>query len=232
MPRVTLEVVCCSAEDCIKATRAGASRIELCSAIELGGLTPTMGLFQRCRNATELPIIVMIRPRSGGFVYSQEEQEVMISDIVHFAEASADGFVTGCLNPEGGVADQFCRRAVACAAGLPITFHRAFDALLGDPLEAAHQLKTIGFKRILTSGGLMSAAQGVSRLGRLVRETGLEIIAGGGVRAENVLQILSSTGCSAIHMGPFVPSPEPGYQGVKAMHLDHAAVASVSNLLA
>ena len=224
---IKIEVVCCSVEDCVAATQAGADRIELCCAIELGGLTPSLGLMQRCRAATTLPIVAMVRPRAGGFVYSQSELEVMVEDSKHLLAARADGLAFGCLTPDSKVDFAACQALVQVAKKNPCAFHRAFDGIGGDLIQAAADAKQLGFARILTSGRSRTALEGIDHLKALASTPGLEVVAAGGVRADTVEQIISGSGVNWVHMGPFVSAKEPGYQGASAMKLDRASVEAV-----
>jgi copper homeostasis protein len=183
-----------------RARAAGADRIELCAALEVGGTTPSMADVAVCVERTSLPVHVMIRPRDGGFVYDALELSRMRRDIERARAAGAAALVLGVLDRSGRVDVERTRELVECARPLPVTFHRAFD-VASDPDEALDDVIAAGATRLLTAGGAARAAQGIASLARLVAGSGaaLEVMAGGGVRAPNVERIVRATGVRAIH---------------------------------
>lgn len=185
------------------AQRAGADRIELCAALEVGGVTPGAGLLRAVRARVGLPLHVLVRPRSGDFVYAPAELEAMLGDIAEARRAGADGVVLGVLAPDGTVARESCARLVEAAGPLAVTFHRAFDATR-DSGEALETLADVGVGRVLTSGGAPTAAQGASALSRLVQAAGqrLTILAAGTIRADGVTGLVEATGLRELHLGP------------------------------
>ncbi len=199
-----LEVCCGSLTDVIHAVEGGAERIELCSALSVDGLTPSMGLMETVRNLyPNIKIHVLIRPREGDFVYSEEEIEIICRDIRHSIVAGADGIVSGALTAEGDIDIEAVQRMlgmVKCGGDKPFTFHRAFD-VCRNPLKALNVLKELGVKRILTSGQQPIAVEGIPLLRQLVEEAGdsLIIMPGGGVNSENVEHLLQETGVSEVH---------------------------------
>jgi copper homeostasis protein len=203
MKRV-VEIVCCSVEDCAAAVKAGAQRIELCSAIELGGLTPSIGLQYLATEEVSVPIISMLRPRAGGFCYTDAELATMIWDARNLRESA--GFAFGILTSDCQIDIDACKLlARRMGTGLnrrEMVFHRAFD-LVPDPFEAMEILIDIGFERILTSGKAPRAADGTDLLRRLIDKADgrIEIMPGGGVRSSNVDQVLA-TGCNSVHLAP------------------------------
>jgi len=215
--RLILEVCCETLADVRAAEQAGADRIELCAALDVGGLTPSLGLLLGSRAAVSLPIWVMIRPRTGDFVYTPDEVEVMTRDIQLCKGAQPAGFVFGALHPDGTINRDVCRLLLDQCGELPAVFHRAFDRtpLLGDALSAVIEL---GFRRILTSGREPTAGAGAQAITRVRnRATGqVEVLPCGQVRAENLEHLLRTTGCDQVH-GSFsevVPiGPENGYRG-------------------
>jgi copper homeostasis protein len=183
------------------AERGGAGRVELCDALFDGGTTPSAGMIAACREAVSIPVFVMIRPRGGGFVYSAEEGDVMRRDIVVARELGADGVVLGALLPNGDVDLALVRTLVEAAGGVPVTFHRAFD--LTPDLEASlDALAEVGVERILTAGGASTAAEGASMLGTLARraKSRIVVMAGGGVREENVRELVARSGVREVHV--------------------------------
>lgn len=207
--RVILEAVCSSADDCAEAEAGGADRIELCGAMIVGGLTPSLGTLIEARCRTRLPIVCMIRPRAGGFCYTAGEFAVMRRDAELALAHGADGIVFGILDERGAVDVPRCAElvAIAAAAAAPAretVFHRAFD-VTPDPRAALDALIRLGVTRVLTSGAAPSAADGAPLLAELVaRAAGrIAILPGGGVRDHNVAALVSATGVRQVHLGPF-----------------------------
>jgi copper homeostasis protein len=206
-----LEIACFTTESALIAASSGASRIELCTDGHLGGTTPLLSTFQSLRSkiSSAIPIYVMIRPRGGGFTYSEPEFQQMRTLIQTFASVGADGFVFGILDERHLVDETRCVQLVAQAAGRPCTFHRAFDEILPEAMEKELEvLVRCGFRAILTSGGMESAAMGKERLGALVRKAkatgGIEVIVGGGVRSGNVEMLRRQTGAEFFHSSAIV----------------------------
>lgn len=200
MARPTLEVAVASLRDALAAIAAGADRLELCTALDAGGLTPSLGLFQEVRARVAAPTFVLLRPRAGGFVYREEERSVMLRDLALFRELGADGFVSGVLDEKSQVASGACRQLLDAARPRPVVFHRAFD-LVGDMPAALEKLIDLGFARVLTSGGMASACEGIETIRQLRLQAGgrIEILPGGGVTPNNVTRLLRATGCTQVH---------------------------------
>jgi copper homeostasis protein len=200
---ILLEAACASVTDCVEAEAAGADRIELCSALAVGGLTPSMGLFTAARARTRLPIVCMVRPRAGAFGYSEDELETMRRDVEAFREAGADGVVWGVLTPRGAPDIERGRDLVERAGSIQTVFHRAFD-LVPDPEGALEALASIGVSRILTSGQAPASLEGAPLIRRLVERAAgrVEILPGGGIRAASVAALIAATGARAVHLGP------------------------------
>ena len=179
-----------SVESAQAAEGGGAGRLELCDALFDGGTTPSAGMIAACREHVSIPLFVIIRPRGGGFVYSEPELDVMRRDIVAARGLGADGVVIGVLRADGTVNDEQTRALVDVAGDLSVTFHRAFDFApdLGRALET---IIDSGVTRVLSSGGAPTAREGVPTLAALVRQAGdrLVVMAGGSVREENVHEI-------------------------------------------
>ncbi len=178
-----------------------ATRVELCSALDLGGLTPSFGLIEACRALEGPEVYAMIRPRPGNFCYDSGEITVMTKDIIAAKKAGAHGVVFGCLLQDNTIDEASTRLLldVARSNDLGTTFHRAFD-FVPDTETALLQLIDIGINRILTSGTKAKAIDGIEVLKKLVSlaDGRIDIMAGSGVNADNVLQILE-TGVQAVH---------------------------------
>ena len=198
---VLVEICTGSVEDVLESEKGGAHRVELCSALALGGLTPSIATVLEANRLSSLPIMVMIRPRSGGFCYSEVEFTTMERDLEAAAEAGADGFVFGVLQSDGVVDAKRTARLVKIAAGMPTVFHRAFD-VTPDPFEALSTLIDLGIRRVLTSGQEPSSPNGVELIRELVAKAGdrLEIMPGSGVRVHNVAELVRTTGCRQVHL--------------------------------
>ncbi len=198
---ILVEACVDSVASSVAAERGGAQRLELCDALFDGGTTPSAGMIAACKEAVSIPVFVMIRPRGGGFVYSHAERDVMRRDIVVARGLGADGVVIGGLRPDGTVDLALVRYLVEVAQQMPVTFHRAFD--LTPNLETSlESLVDAGVKRILTGGGPSTAADGATTLARLVRQAGsrLVVVAGGGVREENVRSLVSVSRVREVHV--------------------------------
>ena len=197
-----LEVCTVSTAGVLAAREGGATRVELCSALEVGGVTPSPGLIKQCRMAApDMILHTLIRPRGGDFVYDKYEVEAMIQDIVMACDNGADGVVIGALNRDGSIDTETCSLLVAAVPpGKNITFHRAFDCCK-DPEEALEQIIALGCNRILTSGQAPDIHTGIPMLARLhsLAAGRLTILPGGGLTPENAATVLSMTGCRELH---------------------------------
>lgn len=195
-----IEIAANSLASALAAQDGGADRIELCSALELGGLTPSRALIECARERIRLPLYVLIRPRAGDFVYDDLECEVMARDIALCRDCGCDGIVVGALAAGGGVDLARSRDLIAAAGTLGVTFHRAFD-LAGDPLRALEDVIGLGCERVLTSGGRASALAGTAAIARLVIAASgrVAIMPGAGIDAENIVRIRAETGATEFH---------------------------------
>jgi copper homeostasis protein len=187
-------------DSALAAERAGADRIELCDNLSDGGTTPGAGLIRSVTKRTRLPVFVLIRPRAGDFVYSDNEFDRMIHDIELTKRKGIAGIVTGVLTSDGRVDIERTRTLIKAAAELPVTFHRAIDSAVDLPaaLEAAIEG---GARRVLTSGGAATAADGVDLISALAQQARerITIVAGGGIREHNVRDVISRTGVREVH---------------------------------
>jgi copper homeostasis protein len=202
---ITIEVCCGGIDDALTAIGNHADRIELNSALELGGLTPSLSVLEAIRRHSAIPVCTMIRPRGFGFCYSAAEYEVMKQDAEKMLAAGADGIVFGFLNKDGTVDEERTAEmtALAHARNKEAVFHKAFDSAR-DMDEALAVLLKCGVDRVLTSGGAAypDLEAGCRRIRRYQEQYGsrIQLLPGGGVRAHNVQTILAQTGCRQIHM--------------------------------
>jgi copper homeostasis protein len=184
----------------LAAERSGADRIELCVNLDDGGTTPSTGLTAAIIDATKLPVFVLIRPRAGDFVYSDEEIDLMLREVETAGIIGVAGIVTGALRSDHTVDAGQTRALIEAAAGLPVTFHRAFDSAINTP-DALEQLIDQGVTRVLTSGGAPTAPEGVDIIAALVDQARdrISIVAGGGIREHNVSDVIRRTGVREVH---------------------------------
>jgi copper homeostasis protein len=190
-----------SLESAIAAEEGGAGRLELCAALHDGGTTPSAGTIACVAERVGIPVFVLVRPRGGSFVHSDDEIRVMLHDIRHALSHGAKGIAIGVLLDDGTIDVSSMRRLIDAAGGAPVTFHRAFDRT-PDLLESLDTLAALGVQRVLTSGGAQTALEGRDGLARLVsRAAGrVTIMAGGGIREENVAAIVAASGVEEVHV--------------------------------
>jgi len=200
--QILIEVCLDSVASAIAAERGGAGRVELCSNLLEGGVTPSAGLIELVRARTTIGLQVMIRPRGGDFCYTREEFETMRRDIIVAKKLGADGVVAGILDTRGNVDVERTRELVELARPLNVTFHRACD-MSADLLRALEDICATGADRLLTSGGAESAAQAVDMIGQLVKAARgrIVVMAGGGIDDQNAVSIIEQTGVREIHVG-------------------------------
>ena len=205
-----LEICIDSVEAAVASEIGGAQRVELCSALIEGGLTPSTGMIRAVRSRIGIGLFAMIRPRGGDFIYSDEELAAMRDDIASARQCGADGVVFGLLTPNGEVDVERTRELVELARPMQVTFHRAFD-MAQDMETALEDIVRTGADRVLTSGGEPAAAQGSDLIARLVRKFGsrIGVMVCGGIRSENVQEIIHATGAGQFHsaLRTAVPSP-------------------------
>ena len=207
---ILLEICVDSVDSALAAQQGGAHRIELCSSLIEGGVTPSAGLISIVRNLVSIDLYAMIRPRSGDFCYSDEELDVMQHDIKVAKQIGANGIVFGILDHEGKVDVDRCRRLVDAARPLKVTFHRAFD-MSRDLNQSLEEIIRAGVDRVLTSGAHEKVERGLSKLKRLNRAAAnrIAVMAGGGITERNVRRIIEETGVHEIHASVRVPISSP-----------------------
>ena len=217
-PKITLEICIESLQDAIIAQQSGAHRVELNSALSLGGLTPTLGTLIAIKQQTTIKTITMIRPRPGGFDYSPQDFEVMQNDIALFNEHGVDGHAFGCLKQDGSIDLKRSKILIDQMLGKEIVFHRAFD-VTPDPLRALEQLIDLGVHRILTSGQKPTAQEGAPLLKQLIEKAAgrIEILPASKITADSVKMIIQSTGCNQVHGSLRTTRPDNSMQANPAI---------------
>jgi copper homeostasis protein len=197
---ILIEAAVESIDDALAAVDGGAHRLELCADLDAGGTTPAREVIRSVLARVTLPVLVMIRPRAGDFVYAPAELDRMTEDIGTAIAFGAAGVVFGTLDARGRVDDGATRGLVAAAQGMPVTFHRAVDDT-PDRLAALDQLRDAGVTRVLSSGGAPSALDGAEALRAMVDRAGdsMHIVAGGSVRGSNVTELVRRSGVREVH---------------------------------
>ena len=195
-----LEIIGFNIESCIAAQEAGAHRIELCDNPSDGGTTPSYGFIKAARKKLSIELYVMIRPRGGDFMYSDDEFEIMKTDIEMCRQCGCDGVVIGLLKKDGTIDKKRCTELIALAYPLGVTFHRAFDRAK-DPLSTLEDIIETGCERILTSGQRPKAIDGAQIIKELITqaEDRIIIMPGSGVDAGNIISIAENTGAIEFH---------------------------------
>jgi len=208
MKTYTIEVCSASYQSAAAAQAAGAGRIELCSALGTGGVTPSAGLLEMVISHLNIRTNVLIRPREGDFLYSGYEAEEILRDIEYCGRLGVHGVVVGALDPEARIDTDMCREFARTArrAGLSTTFHRAIDRA-ADIFSALEQIMSLGYDRVLTSGGCPTAYEGMETIARMEEMTHTHlggrhtlIMPGSGIKPSNIREIALRTGVSELHL--------------------------------
>jgi len=201
-----IECCCTSLEEALRSQSGGASRIELCSNLEIGGVTPPEELVRCVVKSLSIPVNVLIRPRGGSFVFSPGEIEAMESSIARYKPLGINAVVIGALLEDGSVDVDAMRTLIAAARPLKVTFHRAFDCC-ADPMKALEDVIALGCDTLLTSGCEADAFTGRALIARLVQKAGgrIKIMPGCGVRPSNIAQIEAATHAREFHSSSHGP---------------------------
>lgn len=204
----TVEICAADIDSVAAAAEGGAGRVELCSALGEGGLTPSAGLIEKAVADGRVQVNVLIRPRGGDFLYTPREVEIMEADIRLCRTLGAHGVVIGALNADGGIDTSVCRRLIDAAGNLSVTFHRAFD-VCRDTDRALEDIIDLGCRRILTSGHAPSALEGAAEIRRLKALAGgrVYLMAGGGVTPANAARIAELSDADELHGSARVAVP-------------------------
>lgn len=220
MPAIEVEICVQDATGADLAMRTGATRIELCTALELGGLTPSHAAVATMRALTPRPgwLQVLVRPRAGGYVYEPTELAVARADVAAAVAAGADGVVVGALTPDRTVDEAATAALIAAADGRTVTFHRALDVVT-DRARALQTLIDLGVDRVLTSAGAARAVEAIGELAHLVEvaDGRLQVMAGGGVTTGDIPR-LRAAGVDAVHLSARVHRRDNGGHGGEGWH--------------
>ena len=209
-----VEIIGSSVDDCLAIEAAGAHRVELCAALPLGGLTPSLGVLKEAKRQCRLPLMIMLRPREAGMAYTENEWRTMLVELPALLDAGADGIVTGVSLPGGAydLARMATFAGIVKSAGRPVELvsHRAFD-LTPDPYAALEQMVDLGFDRILTSGQRPTAAEGADLIAGLVRAAKgrIQVLPACGIDAGNAADLVARTGVDQVHLAAFGAVRDP-----------------------
>jgi copper homeostasis protein len=195
-----LEICCFNLQSALIAQGAGAQRVELCADAAVGGTTQSFGVIKTAREKLHIPLYPIIRPRGGDFLFSDEEFEIMMNDVVLCKQIGCDGIVIGILNADGTIDKKKCSKLVQLAYPMGVTFHRAFDWSV-NPEQSLEDIFEIGCERILTSGQQPTAIEGQGLIDQLIHQADNRIIImpGSGVRTANIVELLQKTGAEEFH---------------------------------
>lgn len=198
--RFLIEVCVSTIEDAIVASQLGADRLELSAALETDGVTPSLGMLREVMNAVSIPVVTLIRVRSGNFVYDSREVAAMLRDAELAMEYGSQAIAVGCLTPDREIDVAAMRLFAATIGGKNCVCHRAFDQSV-NLMVAAEELCELGYRRILTSGGAANAVDGAESLSELSQRFGhrIEVLVAGGVSPSNIAELATQTGCVQFH---------------------------------
>ena len=234
-----LEIIAFNIESCEIAQASGATRIELCDNPGDGGTTPSYGFVKAAREKLHIGLYGMIRPRGGDFVYSDDEFEIMKTDVLMHKQLGCDGVVIGILNKDGSVDTIRCKQLVQLAYPMGVTFQRAFDRVK-DPFKALEDIIAIGCERILTSGNVPDCFNGTPLIAQLIKQAAERIIImpGSGLRSTNIIEVAKITGATEFHTSArFLENTQMDFvvagmqENLQKIMVDGAEVKKITNLL-
>ena len=219
MEKILLEICCGSADDVIEAAKGGADRVELNSNLFQGGLTPTVGSLRVVKRHVSIPVMTMVRPRAGGFCYTEAEYEVAREDARVLLENGADGLVFGFLHEDGTVDEERTRELVKIAGGKPCVFHRALD-VVPDWKRALDQLISLGVTRVLTSGQQSDVFFALDTIREMIEyvDGAIELLPGAGITLENVQKVVDATRCTQVHLARHKTLPDPSVNNNRSIY--------------
>lgn len=219
MADILLEICCGSADDVLEAARGGANRVELNSNLFQGGLTPTVGALRVVKRRVQIPVMTMVRPRAGGFCYTDTEFETAKEDARLLLENGADGLVFGFLHEDGTVDEERTKALVQIAQGRPCVFHRALD-VVPDWKRALDQLIGLGVTRVLTSGQQSDVFFALDTIREMIEyvQGAIEILPGAGITLENVGKVVAATGCTQVHLARHKTLPDPSVNNNRSIY--------------
>ena len=219
MNRTLLEICCGSADDVIEAARGGADRVELNSNLFQGGLTPSIGTLEVVKRHVKIPVMTMVRPRAGGFCYTDIEYETAKADAKALLSHGADGLVFGFLLPDGTIDEKRTKEMVEIASGAPCVFHRAID-VVPDWKHALETLIRLGITRVLTSGQESDVFFALDTIAEMIRFAGnaIEILPGAGITLKNAKRVVEATGCKQIHLARHRTLPDTSVQNNRSIY--------------
>ncbi|MBR3019799.1 MAG: copper homeostasis protein CutC [Clostridia bacterium] len=219
MNKVLLEICCGSADDVIEAAKGGADRVELNSNLFQGGLTPSVGSLRIAKQETRIPIMTMVRPRAGGFCYTDTEYRVAKEDARVLLENGADGLVFGFLHEDGTVDRKRTKELARIAEGKPCVFHRAID-VAPDWKRALDTLIELGITRVLTSGQQSDVFFALDTISEMIQyaDGAIEILPGAGITLENVQKVVAATGCTQVHLARHKSVPDTSVQNNRSIY--------------
>lgn len=232
MKRIITEVVAENVKSALNAQRCGADRIELCQGLSEGGLTPSPAFTEWCCKNLTLDIAVLIRPRSGDFLYSEEEFEIICNDVIFCRERGVNGVVVGFLKADGSVDSDKLKKIVSIAGDMEVVFHRAFDRCRSWE-EALEELIACGCKRVLTSGLHDTAFEGRETLKKIISKAGqrITILAGSGITSDNVEELYRFTEFNEVHFSAKSTTPsQMNFQGESIKSITGHNESSVSEI--
>ena len=217
-----LEIAAGSLESALAAQAGGADRVELCGSLDGGGITPSFGTIALVREHLRIPLYVLIRPRSGDFVYSPVELESMRRDVEACTRLGCDGIAIGMLDADGGVDVAGCRALVATAGAMGVTFHRAFDCVT-DRHAALNAVVALGCERLLTSGGADRAEQGAAAIAADIAHAAgrIALMPGAGLDPANIAAVARATGAAEFHASAREFTPGIGREGPAGLARGH-----------